>query len=95
MNAIERGRLAADVLNNPVYAEAREAIEREITNAWREAKDSETREHLHRMLRCLLKINTVLDGVMRSGEIERKKLERDRSRLGSLLSSVTGARSAA
>ena len=75
MNAIERGRLAADVLNNPVYVEAHESIEKEITNAWREAKDSETREHLHRMLRCLFKVQTVLQGVMASGEIERKQVE--------------------
>lgn len=80
MSEIERGRLAAEVLNNPVYVEAHEAIETEIINAWRDAKDEQTREHLHRMLRCLSKVRQVMQGVMTSGEIERRKLEAEQKR---------------
>lgn len=85
MNEIERGRLAAEVINNEVYASAYDLIEREIIGAWRDAKDTESRERLHLSLKLLSKVRQVLESAMQSGEIERKKLDvRERSRLGQM-----------
>lgn len=71
----ERGRLAAEVLNNPVYAEAFDLIHTEITNTWREASDAETREHLHRLQKCLTKVQAVLTHTMNEGKVASKSLE--------------------
>lgn len=85
MNEIERGRLAAEVINNEVYASAYDLIEREIIGTWRDAKDPETRERLHLSLKLLSKVRVVLESAMKSGEIERQKLDvRERSRLGQM-----------
>lgn len=90
---VRRGELARDVLDNEVYVEAYALIEQEITRAWRESKDKDEREELHRALRSLSKVKTVLEGTMKSGEIAAEKLRIEQSRLqriGSALRSVSG-----
>jgi hypothetical protein len=90
---MRRGQLAQDVLNNEVYAEAYALIEQEITRAWRESKDKDEREELHRALRSLTKVKTLMEGTMQSGQIAADKLRIEQSRLqriGSALRSVSG-----
>lgn len=87
MNELERGRLAAEVLNNPVYAEAYDQIHAEIVTKWRDASDQETREHLHRLQKCLSKVQQVLQATMNDGKIAAKALERERTGLMSRLGS--------
>jgi hypothetical protein len=78
---MRRGQLAQDVLNNEVYAEAYALIEQEITRAWRESKDKDEREELHRALRSLVKVKTLMEGTMQSGQIAADKLRIEQSRL--------------
>jgi FixJ family two-component response regulator len=89
---MERGRLAQDVLDNPVYAEAYDLIEKGIYSAWHASSDKDEREHLHRLLKSLSKVRQVMEGVMTSGQIAAKKLEQEQSllqRTGRALRSVS------
>ena len=76
---IERGRLAQDVLENAVYVEAYDLIEKGIYAKWQEARDRDEREHLHRLLKSLSKVRQVMQGVMQSGQIAAKQLEQEAS----------------
>lgn len=76
---IDRARLAADVLNNAVYAESYALIEQEFTKKWRDSRDKDEREDIHRALLMLDKARTVLESAMRSGQVSAKELERKRS----------------
>jgi hypothetical protein len=83
VNEIERGQLSAEVMNNEAYKNAYSLIEAEIIATWRDARDFESRERLHLMLKLLSKVRQALESAMQSGEIERKTLDvRERSRLG-------------
>lgn len=75
----DRGRLADDVLRNPVYAESYDLIEQEITRKWRESKDRDEREQLHQLQRMLAKARTVLESTMRSGKVAASELKRKRT----------------
>ena len=75
----DRGRLADDVLRNPVYAESYDLIEQEITRKWRDSKDRDEREQLHQLLRMLAKARTVLESTMRSGKVASSELKRKRT----------------
>lgn len=66
---IERGRNAQAVLDSPVYAESYTLIEQELTRLWRESRDKDEREELHRLLRMLDKARNVLEATMRSGQL--------------------------
>lgn len=83
----ERGRLADEVLKNPVYTEAYEQIERGITEQWRNSRDASEREQLHQLLRMLDKARNVLETAMREGRIAQDKLAQRAS-----LASRIGAR---
>lgn len=72
----ERGRLALDVLNNTVYAEAYAQIEEEITRKWRDSRDKDEREQLHQLLLMLTKVQRALETTMRSGKVASAELSR-------------------
>jgi hypothetical protein len=74
-NDIDRGRLARDVLENEVYADAYDKIEQGIIQKWRDARDKDEREHLHRLLLCLQAVRDNLRAVMQSGELALHSLE--------------------
>jgi DNA-binding MurR/RpiR family transcriptional regulator len=74
-----RGRLAQDVLENPVYAESYGAIEQEIMAKWRDSRDPVEREELHRLLKMLAKARNVLESTMRTGQLAAAELERKRT----------------
>lgn len=88
---LDRARLAREVLENPIYTEAFELVEKGIIQAWREARDKEDREHLHRMLLCLNKTRGVMQGVMASGKVTEETIRREQSKLQRI---GTGLRSA-
>jgi hypothetical protein len=75
---VERGRLADDVLNNQVYAESYDQIEKEIHAKWQNSRDKDDREHLHRLLMALLLVRSTLEATMRSGKLAADKLDRER-----------------
>jgi hypothetical protein len=76
---VERGRLAEDILANPVYQDSFAMIEQEITRKWRESRDKDEREHLHLALRMLDKSRQVLEATMRTGKVALSELQRKRT----------------
>lgn len=80
-NDVQRGELARQVIENTVYAEAYTLLETEITRAWRESRDRDEREELHRALRSLAKVQKVMESTMKSGKVAANKLTQDRSRV--------------
>lgn len=77
--AVERGRLAEDVLNNRVYAESYGLIEAEFVAMWRASRDKDEREDIHRALVMLDKARNVLETAMREGKIAAKEIQRKQS----------------
>ena len=77
---LQRGKLAQEVLDNPVYIEAHAAIEQETIRLWREARNPEDREQLHQLLLMHEKAKVALESVMRSGQIAEAELSRKLSR---------------
>lgn len=71
----ERGRMADDVLNNPVYAESYALIEREFMALWRASRDKDEREDIHRALLMLDKARNVLETAMREGKVAVSELQ--------------------
>ena len=80
-NEAQRGEMARQVLENEVYAEAYALLESEITRAWRESRDQAEREELHRALRSLSKVRTVLESTMKSGKVALDKLQQEKNRV--------------
>lgn len=75
----DRGRMAQEVLDNPVYAESYALVEKELTSKWLESRDAHEREHLHRLAMALKATKTVMESTMRSGKVASKELERKRT----------------
>lgn len=71
---VERGRLAQEVLKNPVYTDAYEQIEKETIRLWREARSPQDREQLHQFLLMLEKSKRVLESTMQSGELAQHQI---------------------
>lgn len=74
-----RGSLAQQVIDNPVYAESYDLIEREVMELWRDSRDPAERESLHVFLKALTKARRVLESTMRSGKVASAELERKQS----------------
>ena len=77
---VQRGKLAQEVLDNPIYIEAHAAIEQETIRLWREARNPEDREQLHQLLLMHDRAKTALESVMRSGQVAEAELSRKLSR---------------
>ena len=75
----ERGRLAQDVLENPVYAGAYEQIEQGLIQLWRDARDKAQREEAHQLLRMLDKVRQSMESAMRTGQVAVSELQRKRT----------------
>ena len=74
-----RGELARSVLDNPVYAESYDLIERSIVEAWKESRDAAERDELHRLHKTLAKAKNLIESVMRTGEVAQAELKHKRS----------------
>lgn len=77
----QRGQLAEQVLNNPVYRDAYELIESELVRLWRESRDRDEREQLHQLQRMLGKVQEALSSTMRSGQVAVRELQRKQTTL--------------
>lgn len=75
----QRGQLAKSVLDNPVYQDAYKKIEEALTRTWRDSRDKDEREELHRLLRSMEKVQALISGTMRSGEIAAGKIRQRQS----------------
>lgn len=76
---IERGRMASEVLNNPVYAESYDRIEQELCRKWRDSRDKDEREQLHRLLLAAQLMRGMLESTMKSGQVALDKLNQQRT----------------
>lgn len=76
-----RGDLAAEVLQNDVYTDAYAKVEAAIYAGWRDAENATDAEHLRQMGKLLRKVQTLMEGVLKSGKIADKALEQERSRI--------------
>lgn len=78
---VERGRRAQDVLDNEVYRDSYTLIEQELIRLWRESRDKDERDELHRLLRMLDKARNVLETVMRTGRLAQDAIQQKQSLL--------------
>jgi ribosome-binding ATPase YchF (GTP1/OBG family) len=78
---VRRRELAKQVIENEIYAESYDLIEKEIYRKWRDSRDEKEQMRLHDLLLALGKTRQVMDGVMFSGELALKKLQADRNRV--------------
>lgn len=88
---LERGRLAADVLENAAYQDAMTKIQTEIVTRWQVEKDEAQREWLWSMMQAAKRLESVLKDTMATGQMRSKSLELQRSRaekIGAALSRV-------
>lgn len=88
---VERGRLAQEVLKNPVYDDAYKKVEQGIIESWREARSQQDREQLHQMLMMLTKTRAAIESTMQSGQLAQANITQKQNllqRVGSRLRSV-------
>jgi hypothetical protein len=84
----ERGRLAQDVLNNAVFADAYAQLEKGIVDRWKDSRNADDREELHRQLMALLLLRSQVESVMRSGQVALDKLGREQTRADRMLTGL-------
>lgn len=77
---LERGRLAGEVLDNPVFREAFAQIQQEIVTKWQGEKDDRQRDWLWSMSQACKRLESVLTEAMNSGLVAQKQLELTQSR---------------
>jgi hypothetical protein len=70
---MNRGEQARRIVEDPLFAEAFERIERECFEAWKGSgwKDGDRREALYRQLKALGEVRTRLVAVMEGGKVAR------------------------
>jgi hypothetical protein len=85
---IERGRLAADVLENPVFREAFDQMRAEVVKKWRSEKDEKVRDWLWTLDQATNRVESILTKAMQDGQIAQKQLEQQASRLERLGSTL-------
>lgn len=75
----QRGQLAQQVLENPVYLASYGQLTDEITRKWKDSRDKDEREQLHSLLLIVEKARNVLETTMRRGELAEAELTRKRT----------------
>lgn len=76
---VQRGKDALAVLQNPAYIDAYTTLDAALVKAWRESRDQQDREDLHRMLGLLSRLQGVMEGAVRNGQITEKEILRKRN----------------
>ena len=90
---LERGRLAAEVLENPVYRDALDQIRAEIVTKWQAEKDERVRDWLWTLMQASKRLDSILTETMNTGLLAQKQLELERSRaerVGATLRKLSG-----
>lgn len=73
---LERGRLAREVLDNPVYQDAWTQIRGEIVERWQEEKDESRREWLWNLMQSSKRLEAVFREAMNTGKLAEADLRR-------------------
>jgi hypothetical protein len=78
---LHRGTRAKEVLENEEFQAAFDAIEEELTTAWKQSpqRDSTGREHLFLALTMLSKVQASLTTTMQTGQLAAKELQYQKS----------------
>ena len=76
---VQRGKDALAVLQSPAYIEAYSTLDAALVKAWRDSRDPQDREDLHRMLGLLSRLQGVMEGAVRNGQITEKEILRKRN----------------
>jgi hypothetical protein len=76
---VQRGKDALAVLQNPAYVDAYKTLDAALVKAWRDSRDPQDREDLHRMLGLLSRLQGVMEGAVRNGQITEKEILRKRN----------------
>lgn len=90
---LERGRLAAEVLENPVFQDAWTQQRTEIVAKWEAEKDERVRDWLWTLLQASKRLEASLRETMNTGLLAQKQLELERSRaekVGATLRKLSG-----
>ena len=90
---LERGRLAAEVLENLVYRDALDQIRAEIVTKWQAEKDERVRDWLWTLMQASKRLDSILTETMNTGLLAQKQLELERSRaerVGATLRKLSG-----
>jgi hypothetical protein len=78
---LERARQAKEVLDNPVYADAADKLEKEIIAQWQASKDTKEREWQWTLLQAHKRLQAALKDTMLTGSLQSKQIELRRNRL--------------
>lgn len=85
---LERGRLAREVMENPVFQDAAAQVEEGITREWQNETDPKRREWLWTLLQAHLRLQAVLKDTMTTGALRVKSIQR-RQALAERISSLS------
>jgi hypothetical protein len=77
---LERGRLAAEVLENPVYRDAMDQLRAEIVTRWQNEKNEADRNWLWALTQASKRLDQVLQDTMATGQLRSKQIELQRTR---------------
>ena len=76
----QRGQFAQAVLDNPAWAYSYTQLEGEVITLWRNSRNADEREELHRQLMALQLMRSNLEALVRTGQIASANLGREQSR---------------
>lgn len=77
---LERGRLAREVLENPVFQDAWKQQRTEIVAKWEAEKDERARDWLWTLLQASKRLEASLRETMNSGQLRAKQIELTQTR---------------
>lgn len=78
---VERGRLASEVLENPVYQAAWAQIRGEIVERWEGEKDERSRQWLWDLMQATKRLESVFRESMNAGKLAAAELQRKQTLL--------------
>ena len=77
---LERGRLAAEVLENQVFRDAIDQMNAEIVTKWQAEEDERVRDWLWTLMQASKRLEKILTETMNTGLLAQKQLELERRR---------------
>lgn len=87
---IERGRIAAGLLDNEIYKESVEKVRTAIIDTWASSpiRDTEGQHELRLMLKCLNDIQNHIKQVMETGKMAKIQQEEKHGFFGRIVRSI-------